>query len=90
MQENNYKQLKMTLTLLIWLIYERVCLFCNIIRKPKKAQIDTEDNKYRYNRWNMVWGRVEMKTKVDPDLCTGCELCMQICPEVFEMEDDSI
>jgi len=31
-----------------------------------------------------------MKTKVDPDLCTGCELCMQICPEVFEMEDDSI
>ncbi len=29
-----------------------------------------------------------MKTKVDPDLCTGCELCTQICPEVFEMEDD--
>ncbi len=31
---------------------------------------------------------VEMKTKVDPDICTGCELCTQICPEVFEMEDD--
>ena len=29
-----------------------------------------------------------MKAKVDPDLCTGCELCVQTCPEVFEMEDD--
>ena len=29
-----------------------------------------------------------MKAIVDPDLCTGCELCVQACPEVFEMEDD--
>jgi len=29
-----------------------------------------------------------LKAKVDPDLCTGCELCVQTCPEVFEMEDD--
>ncbi len=29
-----------------------------------------------------------MKAKVDPDLCTGCELCVDTCPEVFEMEDD--
>ena len=27
-----------------------------------------------------------MKAKVDPDLCTGCELCVQTCPEVFKME----
>ncbi|UCF05655.1 MAG: ferredoxin [bacterium] len=25
---------------------------------------------------------------VDPDLCTGCELCVETCPDVFEMEDD--
>ncbi len=29
-----------------------------------------------------------MKAKVDPDLCTGCELCVETCPEVFEMKDD--
>lgn len=29
-----------------------------------------------------------MKAKVDPDLCTGCELCVSTCPEVFEMEGD--
>jgi ferredoxin len=29
-----------------------------------------------------------MKAKVDPDTCTGCELCTQTCPEVFKMEGD--
>ena len=29
-----------------------------------------------------------MKASVDADLCTGCELCTQTCPDVFEMEDE--
>jgi ferredoxin len=29
-----------------------------------------------------------MKACIDADLCTGCELCVQSCPEVFEMADD--
>ncbi len=29
-----------------------------------------------------------MKAIVDADECTGCELCTQTCPEVFDMEDD--
>ena len=29
-----------------------------------------------------------MKATVDADLCTGCELCVDTCPEVFEMQDD--
>ena len=29
-----------------------------------------------------------MKVKIDPDLCTGDEICVQMCPEVFEMEND--
>lgn len=29
-----------------------------------------------------------MIAKVTPDLCTGCELCTNICPEVFEMKED--
>ncbi|MBF0540671.1 MAG: ferredoxin [Nitrospirae bacterium] len=31
-----------------------------------------------------------MKTPVvDNDLCTGCETCVSICPDVFEMRDDT-
>lgn len=26
--------------------------------------------------------------KVDPELCTGCGICEDICPDVFEVGDD--
>ena len=29
-----------------------------------------------------------MKALVDKDLCTGCGLCEDTCPEVFEMDDE--
>ncbi len=29
-----------------------------------------------------------MKAEVDPDLCTGCGPCEEICPEVFRVEQD--
>ncbi|MGI6595408.1 MAG: ferredoxin [Elusimicrobia bacterium] len=28
-----------------------------------------------------------MKVSVDENLCTGCGLCVDICPEVFEMPE---
>ncbi|MGE5584235.1 MAG: ferredoxin [Bacillota bacterium] len=28
------------------------------------------------------------RVTVDEDLCIGCGLCSEICPEVFEMGDD--
>jgi ferredoxin len=29
-----------------------------------------------------------MKVRVDPDLCTGDEICTQVCPEIFEIQGD--
>ena len=29
-----------------------------------------------------------MKAIVDKDLCVGCGLCSELCPEVFQMEGD--
>jgi len=31
-----------------------------------------------------------MKASIDRDLCTGCELCVSTCPEVFAMDDDGL
>lgn len=31
-----------------------------------------------------------MKANVDKDLCIGCELCPDICPEIFSMDDDGL
>ncbi len=29
-----------------------------------------------------------MPVVIDPDECIGCESCVEICPDVFEMDDD--
>jgi len=31
-----------------------------------------------------------MKVTVDKDLCAGCGVCVDICPEVFELGDDNL
>lgn len=31
-----------------------------------------------------------MKAKVNRDLCAACGVCVDICPEVFEMDDEDI
>jgi ferredoxin len=31
-----------------------------------------------------------MKAKVDRETCIGCSLCVDICPAVFKLDDDSI
>ena len=30
-----------------------------------------------------------MQVKVDKETCSGCGLCVDSCPEVFEMENDT-
>ncbi len=29
-----------------------------------------------------------MRVRIDKDLCIGCEACIDICPEVLEIQDD--
>jgi len=31
-----------------------------------------------------------MKARVDVDLCTGCGLCAETCPKVFQMNDEDL
>ncbi len=31
-----------------------------------------------------------MKVTVDEETCIGCGVCVSVCPDVFEMNDDSI
>lgn len=31
-----------------------------------------------------------MNVTIDRDACTGCELCVTTCPDVFEMGDDGL
>jgi ferredoxin len=31
-----------------------------------------------------------MKAQVDQEACIGCGACVDICPDVFKMEDDTV
>lgn len=33
-------------------------------------------------------GKGNMKAKVDQDVCIGCTLCVETCPEVFRMDNE--
>ena len=46
-------------------------------------------------RWKSVCqkevGRNSMSIKIDGELCTGCGLCEETCPDIFKLnEDDDI
>lgn len=37
----------------------------------------------------IYWSKgLKMKVYIDQEVCTGCELCVQTCPEIFEMNDE--
>jgi len=43
--------------------------------------------KYLYNNVTIIF-RMPKKVYVDSKDCIGCTLCTQICPNVFEMQND--
>ena len=45
-------------------------------------------HKYLPFFFGKLTGRLIVKAKIDADLCIGCALCVQTCPEVFKMEGD--
>jgi ferredoxin len=34
--------------------------------------------------------RIEMKVCVDPELCSGCGPCVDLCPEAFELNEEGM
>ena len=35
-------------------------------------------------------GGINLKVKVNKDACIGCGACADICPDVFEIDDDGL
>jgi ferredoxin len=34
--------------------------------------------------------KIEMKVCVDPELCSGCGPCVDLCPEAFELNEEGM
>jgi len=43
-----------------------------------------------FNYFNKEEVSMAKKVYVDADECTGCEVCVQTCPSVFQMNDDGV
>jgi ferredoxin len=44
-----------------------------------------------YFLWATIkfWGGILMKARIDKEACTACELCVDTCPDIFEMGEDT-
>lgn len=66
-------------------------LWSNEAEEKKEKEEMTFGGRYNYSNCicPFFFRRVIiMKARVEPDICIGCELCVQTCPEVFRMEAD--
>ena len=65
--------------------------FCNLIKIVDQTNFSFEDNLYKLNiRPDFEVNFMSKEPYVDPDLCTGCELCVDTCSNVFKMTDDGV
>jgi len=59
------------------------------LRKPDFIAADSlhangDDAKAIFECWKSIMALL----KVDPDLCIGCALCVELCPDVFEIREN--
>jgi len=58
----------------------------NIINNRLSGSVQPSDFSFHEDSY-AIKGKT-MRVRVDEELCIGCEACVEICPEVFEMQSD--
>ncbi len=63
------------------------CIPRIIILNANQTNINTKFNEFKLKN-KIKKKNMAKKVQVDQELCIGCGACVNLCPEVFELQDD--